>query len=163
MATNNATNTDDLTTDGQVLIGATGGNAKAALLTAGTGISVTNGSGSITIASTAGGLSWVDQTSSAVTLAANTAYVTDNGLTLVTYTLPTTAALGDIFGIVGKSTGLWTLVQQTGQSVVFGSATTTVTSGSLTSTNTGDCVFFVCTTADTIFTVYSVIGNITYV
>jgi hypothetical protein len=43
-------------TDGELLIGNTTGNTLTkATLTAGTGISVTNGSGAITIASTAGG------------------------------------------------------------------------------------------------------------
>lgn len=164
MATNNSTNTGTLTTNGQLLIGVTGGNAEPGTLTAGTGISVTNGSGSITVSSTGGiGLSWIDQTSSTVTMAVNTAYVTDNGASLVTYTLPSTAALGSIFGIVGSSTGGWSLEEQSGQSIVFGSDTTTATSGSLSSTNKGDSIFFVCTTVNTVFTLYSAIGNITVV
>lgn len=53
-------------TDGQLLIGSTAGNTLAkATLTAGTGISITNGSGSITIASTVTGVTISDDTSSA--------------------------------------------------------------------------------------------------
>jgi hypothetical protein len=42
-------------TDGQLYVGSTGTSVAAATLTAGTGISVTNGAGSITIAATGGG------------------------------------------------------------------------------------------------------------
>lgn len=54
MATNNATNNDQLTTNGQLLIGSTSATPVVATLTAGTGISVTNGAGSISIAATGG-------------------------------------------------------------------------------------------------------------
>lgn len=49
MATNNALNTGSLT-DGQLLIGSTGATPSVSTLTAGSGISITNGAGSITIA-----------------------------------------------------------------------------------------------------------------
>lgn len=165
MATNNAVNTGKQTADGQLMIGKTVGNAVPATLTAGSGITVTNGAGTITIAATGGtGFTWVDQTSGTVTMAANTAYVTDNGASLVTYTLPAVAALGSVFGIVGKSAGLFTLAQQASQFVNFGSVvTTTGAGGSITATNASDSIFFVCTTANNGFTVYSAMGNLTYV
>ena len=54
MTTNNVTNQPELTTNGQLLIGSTSANPVAATLTAGTGITVTNGAGSITIAASGG-------------------------------------------------------------------------------------------------------------
>jgi hypothetical protein len=150
--------------NGDVLIGSGSGAPTAATLTAGTNISITNAANSITIATTgAGSFSWVDQTSGSVTMAVNTGYITDNGASLVTYTLPSTAALGSIFEISGKSAGGWTLVYGSGQSIGFGSVTTTTTSGSLSSSNAGDCVRIVCVTANTTFRVLSSVGNITYV
>lgn len=50
MATVNATQTPQLTTNGQLIIGSTSAVPVAATLTAGAGITVTNGAGSITIA-----------------------------------------------------------------------------------------------------------------
>ena len=149
-------------TNGQLLIGSTGADPAAASLTAGTGISITPGAGSITIANTATMYTWVDQTTTSVTLAPSTSYVADNA-GLVTFTLPATAAFGDTYRIVGKGAGGWTLVENALQSVQFGSITTTIATGSLSSSNSGDCIEIVCITANTTFAVISSIGNITYV
>lgn len=152
-------------TNGQLLIGSTGATPVAAAITAGTNISVTNGAGSITIAATgAGGFTWVDQTSSSVTVAVNTGYVTDNGASLVTYTLPGTAALGSEIKIIGFSAGGWTLHQPASVLVHLGNQTTTTgTGGSLSSTNAFDCIDIICVVANTTWVVKSAVGNITYV
>lgn len=164
MATINSSNNPQLTTNGQLIIGSTSAFPVAATITAGTNITVTNGAGSITIASTGGmGLTWNDQTTGSVTMAVNNAYVTDNGVSLVTYTLPATAALGSVFKIVGKSSGGWTIAQATGQSIHLGSSTTTTTTGTLSSSNQYDCISLVCITANTVFVVDTVYGNITFV
>src|SRR5580692_352112 len=63
--------------NGQIPIG-NATNYTAATLTPGTGISITNGSGSITIASN-GANPWVDETGSSVTMTANTGYTSDDG------------------------------------------------------------------------------------
>ena len=69
-------------TDGQLLIGNTTGNTLAkATLTAGSGISVTNGAGSITIAATGGGgASALDDLSDAVTTATENVGIGENAL-----------------------------------------------------------------------------------
>lgn len=149
-------------TDGQILIGSTGNDPVAASLTAGAGISITPGAGSVSIAAT-GGISWVDVASGTQTVAINTGYVTSNA-TLVTYTLPAVAAVGSVVHIIGKGAGGWTLAQPASVSVGFGDvATTTGTGGSLSSTNAGDCISLVCVTANTGWKVWSAVGNITYV
>src|SRR5579863_1257257 len=88
-------------TDGQVVIGSSIGAPIAATLTSGTGVSITNGHNTITIA-TSGADHWVDQTTASVTMAANTGYTSDAGASLVTFTLPTTSAIGDWVEIDGK-------------------------------------------------------------
>lgn len=55
MTTNNSTNQPELTANGQLLIGSVGANPVAATITAGSNITVTNGAGTITIASSGGG------------------------------------------------------------------------------------------------------------
>lgn len=151
-------------TNGQLLIGSTGADPVAATLTAGTNISITNGAGTITVNNTGGtGITWNDQTSGTVTMAVNNGYVVDNGASLVTLTLPATAALGSVFEVIGKSAGGWTVAQAAGQSIHIGNQTTTTTTGTLSSSNQYDCIRIVCITANTVFTVSSSMGNITYV
>jgi len=152
-------------TDGQLLIGNTTGNTLAkATLTAGSGISVTNGSGSITIAATNGqGITWSEVTGTSQTAAVNNGYITNNA-GLVTVTLPSTVALGSIIEIAGKGAGGWKIAQAAGQQIHFGSSTTTSgTGGSLASVNQWDAIRLVCTTANTTFSVLSAQGNITVV
>lgn len=165
--TTNASGVPSITTmgaNGDLLIGSASGPPTAATLTAGTNVSITNAANSITINATgAASFAWVNQNTSSVTMAINTGYITNNGASLVTYTIPTTAAQGTIFEIAGSSAGGWTLVYGSGVSIQFGSITTTTTTGSLSSSNAGDCVRFVCITANTKFAVLSSIGNITYV
>lgn len=87
-------------TNGQLLIGNTTGNTLVkATLTAGTGISVTNGAGSITIANTLLGtptLSVVTGTTQSA--AANTHYVLTNA-SATTVTLPGSPTAGDLIWI----------------------------------------------------------------
>jgi len=149
-------------TNGQIPIG-NGTNYTAATLTAGTGISITNASGSITL-SYNGASPWVDETGASVTMATNTGYTSDDGATLVTFTLPTTSAIGDFVEINGKGAGGWKIAQAAGQQIHFGSsATTSGTGGSLASTLQFDNVRLRCITANTIFTVVSVQGTLTVV
>lgn len=149
-------------TNGQLFIGDTGNPPVASTLTAGTGINITNGAGSITIAATATGTTWNDTTGTSATLAAMNAYVSDNA-GLVTYTLPATANFGDEYIIVGQGAGGWKLAQNAGQSIAFGTGnTTTGVTGYLASTNNTDSITLVCTIANTNFTVFGSVGNITY-
>lgn len=117
-----------------------------------------------TLATTAQIVSPVDQTTGSVTLAPNTLYVIDNGASLVTLTFPATAAIGDTYKIIGKSSGGWKIAQLAGQSINYGSSTTTVgTGGSLASSNKYDCIEITCNTTNTTFTAYSGQGNLTVV
>ncbi len=110
-----------------------------------------------------GGITWNDQTSSPVTMVANNAYVVDDTSNLVTFTLPATAALGATFQIAGYSSGCWTITVASGQIINFGSMPTTVTTGSLSSTNRYDQVTITCVVANTTFVVTSSVGNLTVV
>ena len=148
---------------GQVLIGTTSSDPSAATITGSGGITVSATSGAIAISGSGTGLTWVDQSTGSVTMAVNTAYVVDDGASLVTLTLPATAALGSVFGVIGKGSGGWTIAQASGQSIHFGNVTTTTTTGSLSSTLQYDSVWLVCITANTVFSVYDAVGNITYV
>ena len=140
-------------TNGQVLIGSTGGTPVPALITGSGGITVTPGAGSITISGGGGGYSWTEVTGTSQTMAANSGYITNNPA-LVTLTLPTTAALGTTLSIAGKGAGGWKIAQNAGQEIFFGSSATTIgATGYLASTQQFDSIELLCITADTQWTV----------
>jgi len=151
-------------TNGQLAIGSTGADPSAAALTAGTGVSITNGAGSITINAAGGGLTWTVVTGTTQAMAVNNGYIANNA-GVVTATLPATSAVGDVVAITGinNATG-WKIAQNAGNTIFFGAATTTPgAGGSLQSAATRDAVQLVCTSANANWQVLSSIGNITVV
>lgn len=103
-----------------------------------------------------GGSSWVNQTTATVTMATNTGYTANAGATLITFTLPTTSAIGDFIEIVGAGSGLWTIAQAAGQQIqVAPNATTLGVGGSLSSINQYDSVRLRCVVANTTWAVVS--------
>lgn len=129
----------------------------------GPGVS-TSGSGSTVTVTSTGGFTW-----SVVTSATNPnpivkghGYIPKGG-TAVTFLLPATAVIGDMFAIAGYG-NLWSLTQNALQTVTLGAATTTAgTGGSLTATQARDSIEVLCVTANTEFQVVDGIGNPTVV
>ena len=144
-------------TNGQLLIGSTGNAPVVAALTAGTGIDISNGAGTITISSTDAGITW--QASDTATMAVNNGYIAI-GAGLVTLTLPAVAPVGSVFQVVGQSTGGFVIQAAAGQIINFGDDPTS-TAGSIASTNRYDSLSIVCTVANTTFNVFASQGNLT--
>lgn len=148
-------------TNGQLAIGNTGSAPSAATLTAGTGVSITNGTGSITINATGGAISWTVVTGATQAMAVNNGYIANRAGT-VAFTLPTTSAVGDIVAVTGINTATgWSIGYTTNQQIFFGTSSATVTTGSLASVNIRDTVYLVCVVANLTWNVVSSIGNIT--
>lgn len=153
MTTNNAINQPQLTANGQLIIGGSGVNGVAATLTAGSGISITNGAGTITINATGLGETWTTVTGTSQAAAINNGYIANNAGT-VTITLPATAPIGSSIIVVGLGAGGWTLAANTGQTIQFGNLVTT-SAGSFSSTNQFDTIEVVCMVANTTWSVIS--------
>lgn len=150
-------------TNGQLAIGSTGADPTAATLTAGTGVTITNAAGSITINATGGAFSWTDVTGTTQAISVNNGYLADNA-GLVTLTLPATAAQFSAIAIVGRGAGGWKIAQNANQQIIIGSlSTTSGITGFLSSTNANDVVYLLATVggASTIWTVTQSVGNIT--
>lgn len=123
-------------------------------------ILTSNGAGAEPTWQAAAGLGWSVEAGAAVAAAVNSGYIA-NRAGGVTFTIPTTAAVGSIIRICSIQ-GLWTIAQNAAESIVFGAFATTVgVGGSLVATNVGDTIEIVCTVADTTWAVLSSIGNIT--
>ena len=150
-------------TNGQIPIGSSSNPPSLATITAGTGVSVVNGAGSITINAIGSGVTWNDITGTSASMAVNNGYIADNS-GLVTLTLPSTAVVGSTLYVTGKGAGGWKIAQNASQLINLGTSTTTTgTGGSLASTNTFDSLMLVCITTNTTWNVLSVQGNITVV
>lgn len=150
-------------TNGQLLIGSTGADPVAAVLTSTGGtITITNAAGSINLDVTSpSGEAWVNVTATTQTIAPGVGYTASNAGS-VTFTLPATAAYGSIFDVTtGTTAGGWSIAQAAGQSINYGNLTTTVgVTGNLTSTAKGDSVHVLCIVANTTFQVLHSQGEI---
>ncbi len=150
--------------NGQILIGNTGSNPTVATLTAGTGMSISNAPGSITLNVTgSGAFAWTVVSGTSQAMLVNNGYIPNN-VGLVTLTMPSTANVGDEIDIIGHGSGGWTVAQPAGVKINLGpSGTTTGVGGSISSTNANDAVTLICTVANTNWASYSIVGIITVV
>lgn len=149
---------------GQTITGNTGGALSPTAgnwnIVGGLGISTSGSVSTLTLNSKGGGFAWEDVTAATKTIAVQNGYLTDR-VSGVTYTLPATAGIGDIFKIVGKL-GLTTITPNANQQLLISSASGTVgVAGTAVGTNVGDCITFVCTTlgASTVWRASDFVGN----
>jgi hypothetical protein len=69
---------------------------------------------------------WTDVTAVSVNAAVNNGYIADRTTTPVQVLLPSSFNIGDTVIIMGKGTGLWSLIANTGQTIQFGSMSTSL-------------------------------------
>ena len=125
------------------------------------GVLTNDGSGNLSWgAASGGGITWNAVTGTSQTASVDNGYITDNS-SLVTVTLPSTAAVGSTVRIAGKGSGMWKLAQNSGQAIHFlGDTTTTGTSGSIAAATQYDAIEVLCITANTTWVVISSVGNL---
>lgn len=160
MSVGNALNLPMPLTNGQLWVGNGTVIPSAATLTAGSGISITNGSGTITVAAT-GFTPFTEVTGTSQAMTTNNRYMANNA-GLVTLTLPTTSAIGDVIEIYGKGAGGWTITYTTNQLIRQGTAVSTITTGNIASNNQYDCVTLVCLTTNLTWEVSDSQGALTF-
>lgn len=108
-------------------------------------------------------LPWSEETGTSVAMTVNSAY-TANNAGLVTLTLPDTAAYGSRIRVSGKGAGLFRIAQNAGETIHFGSSTTTTgVGGYIEATLQYDVIELLCITADVQWLVLSSVGNLTVV
>jgi hypothetical protein len=131
-------------------------------------VALVNSSGQLGSAATlppslGGAMTWTEVTGTSQAAAVNNGYIASN-VALVTVTLPATAAVGQKVAITGKGAGLWSLAQNAGQTVHFGSFDTTPgVGGSITASVRYDCIEVQCTTANTDWVVIRSVGALVIV
>lgn len=130
-----------------------------ATITAGTGITVTPGANTITIASSSTAFVWSVITANQ-TAAVNNGYFCNKAGTLA-LALPAASAVGDVIEVTNENTALGIqFTQAAGQQILIGNTNTTLgATGTLTSSAVGDTLKIVCKVANTIWRVTSGWGN----
>jgi hypothetical protein len=138
--------------------------ANALTIAGGANISTSGAATTVTIAASGfAAFTWSEVTGDTAMAVLN-GYIANKAGTATAFTLPATAAVGELLRICGKGATGWTLAQNAGQTIHFGSVdTTTGAGGSLASSDPSDSIELICTTANTDFTILSSIGNITIV
>lgn len=105
-------------------------------------------------------VAWTVKTTNAA-LAARTGYF-DNSVGGLTFTLPSTSSIGDIYQVAAMNTGLFTIAQNASQSIIFNAnATTSGAGGSIALTSTGGAISIICNVANTGFQVLTSLGEFT--
>lgn len=133
---------------------------------AGGGDVSTSGSGStVTVTYSGGGgggITWNEVTGTTQAISVNNGYIANNG-SLVTLTLPATAAVGDVTRVIGLGAGGWKIAQNASQYISWDESTVTTTgaTGYLSSSDDHDAVELICTVTNNGWGVLSSKGNIT--
>lgn len=143
-----------IATNGQLIIGSTSGAPAAATLTAGTGISITNGSNSITIASTGSPMAWTDEATSFSAVAGNGYFITGTA----TATLPASPSQGNVIAFSVDAANILTIQANTGQVIRIGSGVS-ASAGTAANNARGDSVTLVYRSSDSAWIASSVIGT----
>ena len=160
--TDNLLGSSAYTEAGSLLYGSGAGTYPSTLAAGTAGDVLTSSGATVSWVAPAQALAWVGISSAQTGVAGEGYYVTTGNQAL---TLPSTAAVGTYIAIgAAKGATGWSIVQGAGQSIQYGSVSTTVgAGGSLASNAVGDVLWMLCTTADLTWLVLNSIGNITIV
>lgn len=144
-------------TNGSLLIGSVGATPVIANLTAGSGISIANAAGAITITASPAG-NWTNVVSLTQLMVGGQNYVANNAA-LVAFTLPVLSNFGDEIRVVGKGLGAWNISTNAGQNIRHGNVNTAI---SVDAQNQFDSISLICTVANTTWTAYASIGQLLF-
>lgn len=133
--------------DGQIPIGKTSDHTFAlANITAGVGVTVTNGANTITLATSGGGLTPVDATADA-TMTAGNMYIVNKAAGACVLTTPGTCVVGDIVKIVGYHSNSYVVTAATGDTIHYLDVDTSA-GGTLTPENRYAIITLICVVAN---------------
>ena len=102
------------------------------------------------------GFNWSVVTASSVNADVNSGIVANRSATPVSILLPASMNVGDEIKVLGMGTGGWSLVANTGQTIIFGNQTSS-SAGSWSSTQQSDTIRVICQVANT---TWQVLGSV---
>lgn len=123
-------------------------------------VNLANGVANVLPSSNGGIMASSEVTGTSQAIASGAAYIANN-VSLVTFTLPASAAQGKRFEVIGDGSGKWAIAQNTGQTIHYGGSSTTTSSGTVLASDQWDSVTLICTTTNTDWVITRVSGAIT--
>ncbi|CAB4132675.1 hypothetical protein UFOVP255_44 [uncultured Caudovirales phage] len=122
-------------TNGQLVIGSTGTTPVLGTITAGSGISITNGAGSVTIAALGAGFTWTNEATSFNAVAENGYFIT----AAATATLPASSVNGATIRIVCVASSSVVIQCASGDTIQLGNTASSAT-GTATNSAKGNSI-----------------------
>ena len=132
-------------------------------ITAGNGVVVTTGAGSVTVEVASGGFTPVPVSGTSQAMLSEQMYIA-NSASLTTFTLPITSAVGDVIKILGSAlnSGGWKVTYTTGQIIWGPAGSSTITTGNAASAAAAaQAVTLTCVVANTTWVITGNSGTIT--
>lgn len=143
-----------IASNGQLIIGNTvSGRPTINTLTAGTGISIINGPGTITINGTGGGLSWSDEVANFSAVSNNGYFIAGNAIA----SLPATPTNGDVIVFIVDGAFTVTVTASAGKTIKIGPVTSAA-AGTAANTANGDTLTLVYRSTNTRWEAESYVG-----
>lgn len=130
-------------------------------LLGGIGITTVGSGNSITINGSLSGLDWTVDTTTPINVNVGEGHIANGGGQIV-YNLPSSPLVGEGFAFLDLGGNGFQVQAGAGQSMRSGNQVSAV-AGSLTSTDIGDGIFFICVVASLTFLTYSSQGNFTII
>lgn len=152
-----AVNTTLAPTDGQLPIGKTGSDPTMAVLSAGPGIAIANGAGTITISNIGAGFTWSDKAVSFAAVAEN-GYRTSAGAIVATLPNPNIDGASIMFQVDFAGAATLTVTAAGGDKIRLSSALSAA-NGTAANTAIGDTLHLVYRLADVTWIAQSFVGN----
>ncbi len=142
--------------------GAAADPAFGTVVVAGGGTGATTAAGARTnLGINSGILTWTEVTGTSQAMAVNNGYIANNG-SLVSLSLPTTAAVGDVVAVSGKGAGSFRITQAASQQIFSPDTSSTSGAGGYVDANTQyGSIELVCITANNIWEVRSCTSQFT--
>jgi hypothetical protein len=154
---------DSLSGNDSIVVGPSGAGNISIVGNNASGINVTGNAGTNTLTISGIDIAVWSVVTSNTAMTPGSGYIT-NSSSLLTMTLPVTAAVGTLIELAALGTGGWKIAQNASQLIYYGNIiTTTGTGGSLSSSRQGDTVSLVCVVANTSWMALSSMGNLAYV
>jgi hypothetical protein len=149
-------------TNGQVLLGSSAADPAFGTLTTTTGINFTTGAAALAINVKQGGYKINVASTGGALVVQNSYTVAQAGQ--ASFSLPATAAVGDMFLIAGTSanSGGFTITQGTGQTIRQNTNATTTTTGNIATAAANTSVWVMCVVANTDFIILASVGTVTF-